>query len=96
LITWKDRSADRKELLDKEPTDTFVVQAENYIEDRDEDILELQQINRAAIRPPDDDVRIEDSLDSGLEPEKHETHLAAIYEEVADLRNQVRPPIIIR
>jgi hypothetical protein len=86
--------ADEQELLDREPTDTFVVQAENYIEDRDEDLLELRQINLAAIRPPDDDGTIADSLDSGLEPEKHESHLAAIYEEVADLRTQVRPPFL--
>ena len=82
-------------MLDKEPTDTFVVQAENYIEDRDEDLLELREINHAAICPPDDDEKTYDSPDSGLESEKHETHLAAIYEEVADLRTQVRPPIVI-
>jgi hypothetical protein len=77
--------------LNKEPTDTFVVQAENYIEDRDEDLLEFRQINHDAIRPPDDDEKIDDRLDAGSEPEKHETHLAAIYEEVADLRTQVSP-----
>jgi hypothetical protein len=79
--------------LDKEPTDTFVVQAENYIEDRDEDLLELRRINHAAIHPPDDDERIDGRLDTGSEPEKHETHLAAIYEEVADLRTQVSPDL---
>jgi hypothetical protein len=80
--------------LDKEPTDTFVVQAENYIEDRDEDLLELRQINQAAVRLPDDDEKMDGRLDTGSEPEKHESHLAAIYEEVADLRTQVRPPFL--
>jgi hypothetical protein len=84
--------ADEKELLNKEPTDTFVVQAENYIEDRDEDLLELRQINHAAVRLPDDDEKMDGRLDTGSEPEKHESHLAAIYEEGADLRTQVRPP----
>jgi hypothetical protein len=88
-----DGRADKKELLDKEPTDTFVVQAENYIEDRDEDLLELRQINHAAIHPPDDDDKAATSLDTGSEPEKHESHLAAIYEEVADLRTQVSPDL---
>jgi len=77
--------------LDKEPTDTFVVQAENYIEDRDEDLLELRQINHNAIRELDDDEKTDETLQSASEPEKHETHLAAIYEEVADLRSHVRP-----
>jgi hypothetical protein len=85
--------ADKKELLDKEPTDTFVVQSQNYIEDRDEDLLELRQINHAAIHPLDDDEKEESLLDTGSEPEKHETHLAAIYEEVADLRTQVSPDL---
>ena len=77
--------------MDNEPTDTFVVQAENYIEDRDEDLLELRQLNRAAIRESIDEEKADDTLEESLEPEKHETHLAAIYEEVADLRNQVSP-----
>ena len=77
--------------MDKEPTDTFVVQAENYIEDRDEDLLELRQINHAAIHLPDDDEKTDETLKSDSEPEKHETHLAAIFEEVADLRCHVRP-----
>lgn len=80
--------------MNKEPTDTFVVQAENYIEDRDEDFLELSQINHAAIRLSNDDEKEESLLDTGSEPEKHESHLAAIYEEVADLRTQVRPPVL--
>jgi hypothetical protein len=79
--------------LDREPTDTFVIQAENYIEDRDEDMLELKQLNNIAQIPDrsagDEGSPAEDVLD--LEPEKHgEPHLAAIYEEIADLRNQVR------
>jgi hypothetical protein len=79
--------------LDREPTDTFVIQAENYIEDRDEDWSELKQLNTVAQLPGrsdgDDDASSEDILDS--EPEKHgEPHLAAIYEEVAELRTHVR------
>lgn len=78
-------------MLDREPTDTFVTQAEIYIEDRDEDLQELREINHSAIRPTDGETEEESSTGSE-EPEKNESHLAAIYEEVADLRSQVRPP----
>lgn len=92
--------ADEKELLDREPTETFVVQAEIYIDDRDEDLLELREMNYAAIRLAAEEEEVKKPKGSELEsesgPEKHETHLAAIYEEVADLRSQAGDPCFLQ
>lgn len=88
-----DVEADQEELSGREPTDTFIIQAEIYIEDRDEDVEQMRQINHSAHLPPTtEDEDVVDSAESELEsePEKHEIHLAAIYEEVAELRVQVR------
>ena len=76
-----------------EPTDTFMVQAEIYAEDRDEDLLELRQLKHAATVLIEDGVPESDTDGAGPglkfkeEPERHE-HLAAIYDEVAELRSQ--------
>jgi hypothetical protein len=87
-----------KELLDREPTDTFVVQAEIYMEDRDEDLLELRQLNQLSSGLPTLDEDEEDvvSASPSLTSEGHgEPHLAAIYEEVAELRSQVYLPLFL-
>ena len=87
--------ADEKELLHREPTDTFMVQAEVYVEDQDKDLQELKQLNQIETIPvasSDDGDESSGEEVSGGELEKHgESHLAAIYEEVADLRSQVCP-----
>ena len=70
-----------------------MVQAQIYAEDRDEDLLELRQLKHAATVLIMDGVPESgtDGAGPGLrsreEPERHE-HLAAIYEEVAELRSQ--------
>ena len=72
-----------------------MIQAEVYVEDRDEDLQELKQLNQIETIPiasSDDGDETSGEEVSGGELEKHgESHLAAIYEEVADLRSQVCP-----
>jgi hypothetical protein len=70
------------------------VQADIYFEDRDEDILELKEMYRI---PHQDQGRLgsrqaDPELGNHVHGTEPEIHLAAIYEEVADLRHQVRIP----
>jgi hypothetical protein len=80
--------------VEREPTETFLVQADIYFEDRDEDILEqkemykIPQQDQGSLGIGEQEVKLVDHV-HGTEPE---IHLAAIYEEVADLRHQVRVP----
>ena len=70
-----------------------MVQAQIYTEDRDEDLLKLRQLKDAATVLTEDGAPEShtDGAGPGLkfkeEPERHE-HLAAIYDEVAELRSQ--------
>lgn len=88
--------ADDQELTEREPTETFLVQADIYFDDKDEDLLELKGVHKVFESDRDRDPADGPKAESGSEPgglgnqAEPEVHLAAIYEEVADLRHQVR------
>jgi hypothetical protein len=79
--------------MDREPTETFLVQADIYCEERDEDLLEMRETDSKLREENSDTSALEDDVENP--PGVHETHLAAIYEEVAELRHQVSLPRIL-
>jgi len=79
--------------MDREPTETFLVQADIYCEERDEDLLEMRESNLRLGQESNDNLPMKD--DGENPPGVHETHLAAIYEEVAELRHQVSLPCML-
>jgi hypothetical protein len=79
--------------MDREPTETFLVQADIYCEEKDEDLFEMRESNLQPRQESSDNLPMEDDVEDP--PGVHETHLAAIYEEVAELRHQVSLPCIL-
>jgi hypothetical protein len=79
--------------MDREMTETFLIQADIYCEERDEDLLEMRETDSKLRQESSDNPAMEEDVDNP--PGVHETHLAAIYEEVAELRHQVSLSFIL-
>lgn len=81
-------------LMDQEPTQTFMVQAEIYQQESEDDLAELRQLNiehlvylpKTLVDVQEED---EEGSDTRKEEEQHDGHLVGLYEEISDLRAQV-------
>lgn len=86
-------------LMAQEPTQTFLVQAEIYQQETREDLAELSQLRIQYLTPDAlSAVQEEDEAETSSgelgEQEVHDGHLAGLYDEISDLRDQVRTVLV--